>query len=541
MRGLLLCFSFVIFVIAEDDLYTLNILHYNDFHARFEETNLWGGVCDRNSEEPCIGGFARLTTAIKEARQREPQSILLNGGDSFQGTIWYNILRWNVTQDFMNMLQHDAHVLGNHEFDNGIEGVVPYLKKLDSDVVTANIIDDDEPTIQGLYKPSIIIERKDKKIGIIGVIISTTNELATTGKLRFTDEIEAVRLEAEKLNNEGVDIIIVLSHCGLEVDREIAMKGGPHIDIIVGGHSHSLLYNGEPINTAFRPQGTYPIEIQQESGTVLIVQAAAHSMYLGEIKLFFDESGKLVKWEGNPHYLGNDVEQDPEVLAKINKYLPLLEEAASSVVGGSMVHLSSDCACQECNLGSLICEAFMHSVIDRAEGDNWHYAHFCVINQGGVRTDITPGNVTFSELLVSTPFENNVEVFELKGTNIMEMLEYSVANIPFPGARMLQVSGLRTVFNGSAPVGSRVVSASVRCIDCPVPRYEPLHRDKYYRVVSQSFIGNGGDGFTMISENRRMVEILGIDSEIIRKYYQSRSPVFMDIDGRIQITNPCMT
>ncbi|CAG9793357.1 unnamed protein product [Diatraea saccharalis] len=166
---------FILFLTSVRGEFELNILHYNDFHARFEETSLSGGLCDKTSEEPCIGGFARLATAVREAMNREQDSILLNGGDSFQGTIWYNILRWNVTQDFMNMLPHDAHVLGNHEFDNGIEGAVPYIKALNSTVVTANMIADDEPTIQGIYKPSTIVERNGKKIGIIGVIISSTD------------------------------------------------------------------------------------------------------------------------------------------------------------------------------------------------------------------------------------------------------------------------------------------------------------------------------------------------------------------------------
>ncbi|CAH2095510.1 unnamed protein product [Euphydryas editha] len=477
-------------------LYELNIVHYNDFHARFVETSLGGSVC--SPPEPCIGGFARLTTLIRQALEREPDSILLNGGDSFQGTIWYNLLRWNVTQDFMNMLPHDAHALGNHEFDNGIDGVVPYLQHLNSKIVAANIIDDEEPTIQGLFQPSIIVERKGRRIGIIGVIIATTNELASTGKLRFTNEVEAVRKEAEKLNREGVDIIVVLSHCGLDIDREIAMNAGPYIDIIVGGHSHSLLINSDPPEgIPFSPLGPYPVEVKQQNKSVLIVQAAAHTAFLGEIKLYFNDEGDLVRWEGNPHFVGSGVEQASDVLEKINQYLPLISERANEQVSFSKVHLSSRCACDECNLGSLICDAFLDAVVERAEGNKWNYAHFCVINQGGVRSDIEPGNITVEHLLLSTPFENRVEVFDLKGEYILEMLEYAVMNEPYAGARMVQVSGLRAIFDGARPINSRVVNATIRCIECAVPRYEPLDVNKMYKVVSQNFIASGGDGFSV--------------------------------------------
>ncbi|XP_049885609.1 apyrase isoform X1 [Pectinophora gossypiella] len=537
---LIIQFCIISLVSSQDDRFELNILHYNDFHARFVETSPSGGVCNPN-DAPCIGGFARLTTVVREAKAREPHSLLLNAGDSFQGTIWYNLLRWNVTQDFMNMLPHDAHVLGNHEFDNGIDGVVPYLRSLESPVVTANIIDDREPTIQGLYQSSIVIEREGRQIGIIGVIISTTDELASTGQLEFTDEIETVRREAEKLNELGVNIIIVLSHCGLDIDREIALHGGPHIDIVVGGHSHTLLYNDEaPNNSGFIPQGPYPVIIDQETRKVLIVQAAAHTQYLGEIKLHFDDAGNLLEWEGHPHYIGNEIEQAPDVLEKINQYLPEIEELATVKLGTSMVDLSSNCTCGECNLGNFICDAFLDKVIDLAPGNNyWHYAHFCIINQGGIRTSMDRGDITFESVLLSTPFENNVEVFDLRGDHILEMLEYSVANVPYPGARMLQVSGLRNVFDNTRPVNNRALNVTVRCIECDVPRYEPLQLDKYYKVVSQSFIGEGGDGFTMLSENRVNVEVVGVDYDVLMTYIAKQSPVFRDNDGRIEITNPC--
>ncbi|CAB3233297.1 unnamed protein product [Arctia plantaginis] len=478
-------------------------MHYNDFHARFEETSPAGNMCNPD-HLPCIGGFARLATAVRNGFKKEPDSLLLNGGDSFQGTIWYNMLRWNVTQEFMNMLPHDAHVLGNHEFDNGIEGVVPYLEYLNSTVVAANIDDTDEPKMHGLYKNSTIITRGGRKIGIIGVIISITNTLATTGNLRFKDEVETVKAEAEKLNAEGVNIIIVLSHCGIDIDREIALHAGPYIDIIVGGHSHTLLFNGEvPENTAFVPLGPYPVVVNRSSTQkpVLIVQAGAHTAYLGEIKLFFDSAGNLLDWTGNPHFLGNDIEQAPDVLERIEYYLPLIQELASEVIGVSMVDMSDDCSCSECNLGNFICDAYMHSVLHRAQNNSWHSAHFCVVNRGGIRSPITHGVVNFG---------------------------------------MLQTSGLHATFDGSLPVNQRVLDVRVRCIECDVPRYEPLDLDKYYRVVAQSFIGSGGDGFTMISENRINVDVTGVDYEVLMDYIRHQTPVFAQTEGRVQISNPCL-
>ncbi|XP_045504019.1 apyrase-like [Colias croceus] len=526
--------------IVKCDPYELNIVHYNDFHARFVETSPSGGVCNPTIA-PCIGGFARLATLIRQIVAREPHSLVLNGGDTFQGTIWYNLLRWNVTQDFMNMVHHDAHVLGNHEFDHGVEGAVPYLKLLQHEVVAANIIDDEEPTIQGLYKPSIVVTKNGRRIGIIGVIIATTNELATTGKLKFTDEIEAVKTEAEKLNQQGVDIIVVLSHCGLDIEREIALHGGPYIDIVVGAHSHTLLYNGvPPVNTTFRVQGPYPIVVEKESGPVLIVQAAAHTEFLGEIKLYFDDNGKLLNWTGNPHYIGHDIEQAPDVIEKINQYLPEIDALAKRKVGESRVHLSSSCSCGECNLGSLICDAFMHAALKLAEGDNWNYGHFCVTNTGGIRSDIEVGDITYEAMLLAIPFDNTVEAFDLRGDHVLEMLEFSVANEPWPGARTTQLSGIRMQVDGSKPKYERVQNVTIRCIDCEVPRYEPLDLSKTYKMVTQSFLMNGGDGFNMVSEHRGPSVTLGIDSDVFLAYLEREMPVIRDLDGRLQIKDPCL-
>lgn len=116
------------------------------------------------------------------------------------------------------MLKADAMTIGNHEFDHDVEGVVPFLEKITSPVVIANVNDDEEPTFQNKYTKSIVIDKYERKIGVIGAILRTTNTIAKTGKLSFTNEAIAVREEAEKLKNEGVNIIIVLSHCGL--DRE---------------------------------------------------------------------------------------------------------------------------------------------------------------------------------------------------------------------------------------------------------------------------------------------------------------------------------
>uniref|UniRef100_A0A8W7PNK4 Calcineurin-like phosphoesterase domain-containing protein n=1 Tax=Anopheles coluzzii TaxID=1518534 RepID=A0A8W7PNK4_ANOCL len=129
----------------------LTIIHLNDFHARFEETNTVSTRCKPDEGERCIGGYGRVVSRVKSLQQEyaDRNPIYLNAGDSFQGTIWYTLLRWNVTAYFLNLLPADAMTLGNHEFDHGVEGLVPFLGAIDSPMLVANIDDREEPTLQG--------------------------------------------------------------------------------------------------------------------------------------------------------------------------------------------------------------------------------------------------------------------------------------------------------------------------------------------------------------------------------------------------------
>jgi 5'-nucleotidase len=123
------------------ELFELSIIHFSDFHARFDEINekTFLPCAFNNTEESCIGGIARMKTVIDYLLSKRSNAIVLNAGDNFQGTFWYNLLRHNVTSYFLNFLPIDANVLGNHDFTHGIEGLKPFLESLNSPIVLANL------------------------------------------------------------------------------------------------------------------------------------------------------------------------------------------------------------------------------------------------------------------------------------------------------------------------------------------------------------------------------------------------------------------
>lgn len=488
----------------------------------------------------CIGGYARVMTTVKkliqERNEQNKNPIYLNIGDNFQGTLWYELFGWNVTSEFLNILPADATTLGNHEFDRGVMEVVHFLEHLVSPVVVANFDDTDEPEIQGKYKKSVIVERSGRKIGLVGALVVATVEISNPENLHILDEIQSVKAESERLRDqEGVDIIVVLSHCGLVIDREMAMQAGSAIDVIVGGHSHTLLYKGTPVPGPDTPPDTYPIVYEQGNGhKVLIVQASAYTKYLGDLTVYFDDDGEAMEWEGNPIFMDTSIVPDPEIIAAIQPWKEAVDAIGQREVGTVKTMLyQRDCAFGECNIGSFVTDAFVNYFVDHPdyqEDGSWTYGTISCTNAGGIRTTLSPGVITYDDLFTSIPFQNTIDTFELKGEYLLEALEFSAAAYSF--YNFLQFSGLKVVFNVTEPVNNRVVSVDVLCRECDVPKYERLDVNRMYRLIVPSFIGAGGNGFVAFTKrvNHRAGDAK--DIEVIEKYLKKMSPVIQRKDGR---------
>lgn len=217
-------------------------------------------------------------------------ALYLNIGDNYQGTLWYNLLRWKVTAHFVKLLKPDAMTLGNHEFDHRPEGLKPYLKVLREAgirTVVANLELNGEPNLKALPK-SITIKVQNRWVGLIGVLYDKTHvsiifmlkqkcfsteiidsqEIAMTGKVTLSNAVQAVKAEASRLKAKGIQIIVVMSHCSFEEDKKIAAEAGDDIDVIVGAHSHSFLYSresGKPYDKGDTIEGDYPEIVNSSS------------------------------------------------------------------------------------------------------------------------------------------------------------------------------------------------------------------------------------------------------------------------------------
>uniref|UniRef100_A0A1I8NCT3 apyrase n=1 Tax=Musca domestica TaxID=7370 RepID=A0A1I8NCT3_MUSDO len=528
----------------KSELFPLSIIHINDFHARYEPTDTAGGACESPNE--CIGGYARTVYTVRQLleQQKDNNVVYFNAGDSFQGTLWYNVGRWNVTSQFLNLLPADAMTLGNHEFDHGVEGVVPFLDALDSPMLVANIDARNEPTMEGKYQPSMIIERSGRKIGVIGVILETTYDLSNTGKLIFRNESETILEEAAKLKAQGANIIIVLSHCGYDVDKLIAEKAGSEIDVIVGSHSHTFLYTGDTPPGPDVPKGDYPTIVRHSptGHRVLIVQAGAYAKYVGNLTVYFDNDGNVVDYEGAPLYMGSDVPQDSEVLKLLPQWKNVIETQGSVKIGETKIDLQShECGYKECSMGNFYTDAILHKLMQLVPYtmNDWTNVSISLVAAGELYIDWAKGDITYGQVYSMAPYEAPLVAFDLQGLHLRAALEKSVSrfdnNKYNSSTSFLQVSGLKITYNLRNPVNERVIEVKVRCAACKVPKYEELQDDVIYRIIATRYVATGGYGFSIFEEYGQRAVEYATEFESLMEYVEKFSPLYNGLEDRITL------
>ncbi|KAM9777576.1 5'-nucleotidase [Neosynchiropus ocellatus] len=535
----------LLLLVSSGSSFELTLLHTNDNHARIDETNVDSGKC--HEKGPCFAGVARRFTKVSEIRGREGNVLLLDAGDQFQGTVWFNYYKGAEAAHFMNRLGYDAMAFGNHEFDNGIDGLIkPFLQNLKCPVVCANIKPDETlaPKISGLYRPYQILSVGGEDVAVVGYTTAETPFLSKSGPhLAFQDEVEALQIQVDKLKTLGYNKIIALGHAGFDVDQTIAKKVRG-VDVVIGGHTNTFLYTGTPPSTEV-PAGPYPFMVASDDGrNVPVVQAYAFGKYLGYLKVTFDEAGNVKKAEGNPILMDSSVPQDPEILAEVQTWKGNLSSYSSEYVGQTLVYLNGtfeECRFRECNLGNLICDAMVHHNLKHSDATQWNHVGSCMINSGSIRTAIDErlnnGSITMEEVLTVLPFGETIDLVKIKGSTMKKAFEHSIHRYGSMSGEFLQVSGIRVVYDTSLPENQRVVSLSVLCTLCRVPKYVPLDPEQTYTVVMNSYMVNGGDGYQMIKEENLKHNTGDMDITVLSEYISEMKQVFPAVEGRILFKN----
>ncbi|MEJ5330305.1 MAG: bifunctional UDP-sugar hydrolase/5'-nucleotidase [Desulfobaccales bacterium] len=482
---------------------TLRLLHVNDFHGFAEPHRPLGSL-------ELQGGAAYLAGAVKRLRAARP-SLLLAAGDMIQGDNWANLFQGASVIELMNAMGFDAMVVGNHEFDFGVEVLKERIRQAVFPILGANV--------QGLpgLKPYIVKKVGGVRVAVLGVVTPDTPHAThprnVTG-LTFADPVATVREYLPRLRQEA-DLVVVLSHLGYAEDRKLA-QAVPGIDVIVGGHSHTRLERPEKVN------GTW------------LVQAYEHGNFLGVLDLTV-RRGRVTAVRGRLMPIGPGLgPADPKILALVKKYQQRVDDLLNVVVGEAAVDLDAERArLQETALGNLVADIMR----ERTGADA------ALLNGGTLRASIPKGPVTRKQIYTALPFDNYLVAFRLTGAQVRQALEHGVAGLPEREGRFPQVSGLRFAYRATAPPGSRVVEVEVGG--------QPLEPAKVYVLATHDFLAAGGDGYTVFGE---VLKEAGLSStggmlqsgalayndpgtylrDLVLAYFERHSPVTAAVEGRIQ-------
>ena len=498
--------------------FDLTILHTNDFHDRFEPISQYDGPCsaEDNAAGECFGGIARMVTAIEEARGRAGDNvILLDAGDQFQGSLFFTRYGGAVSAEFMTQLGYDAMAVGNHEFDNGPEGLSEFLDEVEFPVLSANIDVSQNNMLADRVQKAVTLDVGGEQIGVVSVLAEDTVETSSPGEtVIFSSTVDAAQAEIDRLTDEGVNKIILLTHVGLREDQRLA-EALTGVDLIVGGHSHTLLSN-----TDEDAAGPYPTE----ANGVPIFQAYAYGKYLGEIMVTFSDEGEVTQVSGDPILLDASVAEDEAAVARVAELAEPLAEVRAQVIGETAANIEGNrdvCRAMECSGGNLVADAMLDRVKDQG-------IDIAIANAGGIRASIEAGEVTMGDVLTVLPFQNTLSTFQVLGAQVLAALENGVSEIEDGAGRFPQVAGMTFEVDPAAEPGGRISNVMVGG--------EPLDPSAPYGVVSNNYVRNGGDGYVMFRDAANAYDFGPDLADVVAEYIASRGAAYEPYtDGRIKM------
>jgi 2',3'-cyclic-nucleotide 2'-phosphodiesterase (5'-nucleotidase family) len=430
----------------------IRILHVNDFHGYAIGYKPLGS-------DKMLGGISYLAWKADVLRNEKP-TVFLAAGDMIQGNNWANIFHGKSVIDVMNKMRFDAMTVGNHEFDFGQSVLKDRISQAIFPILGANV-----KGMAGL-EPYVIKEVDGIKIAVIGVVTEDT-PVATHPKnmvgLQILPLVDTVQKYVGELRKE-VDIIVVLSHIGLNEDIRLA-KSIEGIDVIVGGHTHTKLATYMPV------------------GKTAIVQAWEHGLSLGVVDLTLRD-GEIVQVKSRlEEIVPGTMKKSAPVAAIVDKYRKKIDTVLGEKIGEADVDLDGkNVRLGETNLGNLATD-----VIRQKTG-----ADAALINGGSIRTSISKGKIEVGNIYSTLPFDNYIVAVKMTGRQIRDAVEHGVAGVENKKGAFPQISGFSFTYSRSALKGKRVRDVMIAG--------NPLEPDKAYTVATQDFLAAGGDGYVSFSE-----------------------------------------
>ncbi|MFV0504263.1 MAG: 5'-nucleotidase C-terminal domain-containing protein [Lachnospirales bacterium] len=440
------------------------IMHNNDTHSRTFGEEITKGFKD-----------------FYEAKGEEV--LLLHAGDATQGQPISSMTSGKANIEIMNQVPYDYMAPGNHEFDYGFENIMGLQELANFPMLASNIVYAD--TGELVFEGGRIVELENgTKVGLFGLTTPETQTksipTATEG-LTFLDTYEVAKAETEKLTAEGADLVVLVTHMGIDKESEITSEKIAQkvdgIDLIVDGHSHTHLENGMQVNDT------------------LIVQTGDLFKYIGVVNVDFDEAGevtltaKTISTDFETTPLGEeyaDYSPNADVAEFVKGVTAEADAKTQEVVLNIPITLDGereDVRTKETNLSNMIANSQK-----AATGSD-----LVLVNGGGIRATIESGDVTLGDLITTLPYGNTIITKEIKGSDFKAAVEHGIQSYPEPAGGFPHIAGAKITFDPAKEAGKRIVSIT----DEDGSEFD---LDATYTIAINEFLGLGGDGYEMFKD-----------------------------------------
>ncbi|MEK7381727.1 MAG: bifunctional UDP-sugar hydrolase/5'-nucleotidase [Elusimicrobiota bacterium] len=482
---------------AAPDTIRIRVYHTNDIHGWIMSRP------DKNQPERLVGGAAALASLIG---QETGPKLVLDAGDWWQGTPEGSLSKGEAVADIFNAIGYDALVVGNHEYDSGAADLRALIGKIKAPVLSANTYTDDGKHAPWV-KTWIIKEVAGVKVGIFGLTTTNMPRLAFPKNiegLKFRREVDEGRDAVRQLKKAGAEVIIAVTHIGLEEEGKVPFEGDQTlarevggIDLVVGGHSHTTLLR--PLRDA-------------RNGT-LIVQAGCYLVRAGRATLTLDaKTHKVLAREDELVELRPErVGSDPSVQAFVARHQQAVGKLFETVIATAAAAMNRE-ADRESGLGSWMADCYK----------DWAGVDAAFQNGGGIRADIPAGPMTPRTIFNVMPFDNALVKLQMKGAVLRDVLDHGAGM-----ARINQIAGPSIVFRRGRPKGRRLVSAELGGA--------PIDDAKSYSVAALDFIVMGGDGFNAFSQADASEPTGVLAREVLRQCAERQKTVVAPPAGRMTL------
>lgn len=435
------------------------IIHTNDTHSQIDPF-----------KEDNTGGVARRKVLIDSIRAAHDNVVLVDAGDAVQGSLFFNLYKGEVEEKVLNALGYDMRILGNHEFDNGMEVLANNLKMADAELLCANYDFDDTP-LKGMFKPYAIREVDGKRIAFMPINLQPEGMISkrNTEGMGYVDDVETANHLAWYLKNiEHADVVVAITHIGYYPDTRL-IEQTRDIDVLIGGHSHTLVNPADP--------SSYPSVVKNADGEdVLIAQAGKGGKYIGEIVIDLDELDDLPKSKVISVDQRLDSRVDPAIEQMLKPYRAAIDALYAEKVAKAPKRLAKE-SDEMLN--------FMADFVEMRGKELAGNVDLSIVNKGGIRNSIEKGDVSAGDIITLMPFFNIVQVIDISGEDLIKAFN-----------TMASQNG-----NGvSANVEAVYDPESDECVEIKIDGKD-IDPKRTYRVATIDYLAEGGDYMESLTDH----------------------------------------